>query len=362
MSHVLLVGAGGNIGSHVVPLLTRIPEITRLTLVDRDVYEDRNRGNQDIHPGAIGRKKALVQVDRVRRRNPDLPVRAICEDIETMPLGAFRCDLLLAALDSRKARQHINQVASRLGIPWLDAGVLGGAMLARVTRYMPAEDLPCLECRWDAADYAAIEQTYPCEAAEQPPRTAPPPSSLGALAAALLALECRKLLNADAASLPPGSELVVDARHHRQFVSSARRNPACRFVHHAPWAVQPFPIAPRTALGAAFEHLGRPLGANGGLTLSVDGKRIVRRLVCEGCGAVKSVLRLRGALRPTDQKCSGCGGTMAINGFGLLEDLAAASLTRSERNRSLASIGIRSGEVVTVSESGHSLHFELVAP
>ena len=82
-------------------------------------------------------------------------------------------------------------------------GVLGASLLGRVTRYLPGEELPCLECRWDDADYAALEQTYPCDANGPAPTTAP--STLGALVAALMAIDCRKLLAGEEGAPPPGT-------------------------------------------------------------------------------------------------------------------------------------------------------------
>ena len=55
MKSVTLIGAGGNIGSHLVPHLGRMPGVERITLVDRDIYEERNLFSQDILPGDIAR-------------------------------------------------------------------------------------------------------------------------------------------------------------------------------------------------------------------------------------------------------------------------------------------------------------------
>ena len=359
--HVVVVGAGGNIGSHLVPHLARMPEIGRLTLVDRDVYESRNQPNQEMPPGAAGRKKAAVQAARARRINPNLVVAAHAEDVEAIPFGMLRGDLILTGLDSRRARQRVNQAAWRLGVPWLDGGILGLGLLARVTRYLPGEDLPCLECRWDAADYAALEQSYPCDGTATPARTAAP-ASLGALAASLLALECGKLLRGEGTALQPGSELVVDAAHHRHYVTAARRNPECRLAEHAPWDLHSLAMRPGDSLGTMLELMRQRAGANGDLGFSVEGQRIVRRLSCERCGAVKRVLRLSGRLSRGDLRCRSCGGRTGLNGFGLLERVEASALTREERDRPLSRLGVRPGEIVTAEAAGTTLHFELVAP
>ncbi|MDX6614340.1 MAG: molybdopterin-synthase adenylyltransferase, partial [Blastocatellia bacterium] len=101
---VVVIGAGGNIGSHLVPHLGRMPNVARVTLIDRDVYEPPNLLTQDITPRDVGRRKALVQARRLARINPDLRVRAIAEAVERVPLGLLRADVILACLDSRRAR------------------------------------------------------------------------------------------------------------------------------------------------------------------------------------------------------------------------------------------------------------------
>ena len=358
--HVVVIGAGGNIGSHLVPHLARLPMLGRLTLVDRDSYEPRNQQNQDVPQGGARRRKAVVQAARARSLNPRLRVVAIADDIDNVPLGMLRADLILACLDSRRARQRVNEAASRLGVPWLDGGVLGASLLARVTRYLPGEQLPCLECRWDDADYAALEQTYPCDPHGPAPTTAP--SSLGALVAALLAIECRKLLAGEDGALAPGTELVVDAAHHRQYLTAARRNPACRRADHGPWQLEPLHEGRQALLGSVLESVGRRVGGNGDLRLRVEGKHFVRELRCESCGATRRLLRLTGALRQSELRCGSCGGRFAVPGFGLTDRLEAHALSRADKNRRLSALGLRPGEVLSVGTADRELHLELMEP
>ncbi|HEY7545044.1 MAG TPA: ThiF family adenylyltransferase, partial [Blastocatellia bacterium] len=57
---VILVGAGGNIGSHLAPHLARMPEVGRVTLIDKDFYESTNLRSQDITARDVGKSKAAV--------------------------------------------------------------------------------------------------------------------------------------------------------------------------------------------------------------------------------------------------------------------------------------------------------------
>src|SRR5271157_2768916 len=182
--HVVVVGCGA-IGSFVLPLLARVPGITRITLVDHDTYQPSNLRGQLIFPCDVGQPKVAVQARRLRTLNPDLDVAAILAPVEDVPLGLLRANVLLAGVDSRQARQSVNEIAWRLGIPWIDSGVLESAQLARVNVYVPGADAPCLECAGDERDYAALVAEYPCGAvaAQSPSDTS---SALASLASALL--------------------------------------------------------------------------------------------------------------------------------------------------------------------------------
>lgn len=346
---VVVAGAGGNIGSHLVPHLARMSAIGRLVLVDRESYEPRNRENQDASPRAAGRGKAGVQAERARRLNPECRVEARRADVETMPLGALRGDLILSCLDSRRARQAVNLAAWRLGVPWLDAGVRADGLLARVTRFHPDATLPCLECGWDEADYAALEQRHPCgNGAAAVPTGAP--SGLGALAASLLALECAKLLGGPGEPLAPGTSVVVDAAHHRHFVTSLRRNPACRLTRHAPWPIEPF--------AELATPLGLLLGERG--ELRIEGRSLVRRLGCGECGWQGHPWRLAGRLGARWRRCRRCGAGMAPSGWDQAESVTGSDLPARLRARPLAALALGPGDVVTLTVDGVERHLELV--
>lgn len=354
---VVVVGAGGNIGSHLVPHLARMPEIARLVLVDRETYEARNRWNQDAPLRAVGHGKAATQAERVRRLNPDLRVESHRADVESMPMGQLRGDMILAALDSRRARQALNQAARRLGVPWIDAGVQAEGLLARVTRYEPTEATPCLECGWDQSDYAALEQSYPCGATLAPAPPTAAPSSLGALAASLLALECHKDLSGSGQPLAPGSSLVVDAAHHRHYVTAARRNPNCRLSHHAPWRIEAF-AGIRRPLAALLEVGGERLGATP--AMRVDGHAFVLELRCTGCGGTRRPWRLTGRLLPADLRCAACGAVTVPTGWHQAEQMIPTQYPTRLNARALAAFGLRCGDVVSLAANGQEWHFELV--
>jgi molybdopterin/thiamine biosynthesis adenylyltransferase len=343
-----------------------MPEVGRLTLIDQDRYESRNLRNQAIEPFAVRRKKAQYQAGLARRLSARIDVTAIAESVERVPLGELRCDLLLGCLDSRRSRQFLNEAALRLGIPWLDAGVQSDGHLARLDRFAPGPDAPCFECGWSDADYAAVEQTYPCgDSAIALPTGAP--SQLGALAAALQAIECQKILagNPHLEPLHAGEQLVVGAGHHSHYRTAHRRNPNCRLGAHEPWMIEPLRVDLRKITIAEFvdrttDHYHLPVEP----TLSVFAKTFVTELICSGCAMSTATLTLSGSLSEADIACPGCGQPMAVTGFGLTEQLVLAQLSPTARDAPLGRLGFRTGEVITLTAGPTEIHVELrqVAP
>ncbi|MFN8644452.1 MAG: ThiF family adenylyltransferase [Candidatus Binatia bacterium] len=356
---VVVVGAG-NIGSHLVPLLARRPEVGHLTIVDRDHYDRSNLSGQDIGRRDVGRAKAAVQARRARRANPRLAVTPLVEPVENVPLGALRADAVVACVDTRAARRHLAQAAWRLGVPLVDGGVLADGLLARVDVFSPAPDAACLECSWSDADYAALEQEYPCDAGrESTPAPTGAPASLGALTAALQAIECEKLLSGRAAEALIGRQVVIDARAHRHFVTARRRNPACRFDHRTP-RIERLDRSPDELTMAQVLALAPVVrGVHGELTLSVEGKSFLTEVRCPRCGvAVSTYFRLAGRLEPADAICDRCGRARVASAFDAVERLSA-HLPKSQLARPLSSFGFRAGDVFTLATADAQAHFEI---
>jgi len=343
--HVAVIGAGGNIGSHLIPHLARLPRLGGLLLVDRDVYEAGNLSGQDITLADVGKPKAEVQARRARQINPLLRVSVEAADVEGVPRGRLRSDVILSCVDSRRARQATNEGAWRLGVPWIDAGVLGDQMLARVSGYWPGDESPCLECAWSEQDYAQLEQEYPCNGGPREARPTGAPSSLGALAAALLAIECAKVLEGDTSRTVFASQVTVDAAWHKLLVTSFRRNSACRFDHRT-WRIERFPMELEEATVADLLRLGA--------SVRVEGHRFVRRLTCGNCGEQREALELERAPRRVMRRCPKCGAPSAAMGFDASERLEN-TLAPEWAPLSLGRVGLKAGDIIQIGEKCYEL-------
>jgi molybdopterin/thiamine biosynthesis adenylyltransferase len=348
-------GAGGTIGSQLVGHLGRMAAVAGITLVDRDTYERRNVGGQDITLDDVGRPKVAVQARRLAAIDPSLPVVAIHDALENVALGRLRADVVLGCLDSRAARRTLGEAAWRLGAPYVDAGIEPTGMLARVNVYLPGPDAPCIECAWGDDDWAALAEAHPCDGGVAAPAPTNAPSSLGALAAALQAIECRKLLAGDVDRAAVGREVLIDATWHRHWVTTLRRNPACRF-DHAVWRIE------RLADGPEALTVGDALALDGAArsgTLRVAGARFVTRLACAGCGTTTGCLRVASRTGFGTAPCPACGAEVAVRGFDLTDRVEAAGLAGDVLGLPLARVGVRAGDVLSVGSPGDEAHYEI---
>ena len=74
MAHLFQVGAGSG-GMPVLDMLCRDPRITRVTLVEPDVYKPHNVERHLFPPRAVGEPKADLAEQWLKERRPDLEVR-----------------------------------------------------------------------------------------------------------------------------------------------------------------------------------------------------------------------------------------------------------------------------------------------
>src|SRR5438132_738384 len=356
---VVVVGVG-NIGSHLVSHLARLTAVDRVTLIDCDVYDRGNLHGQDIAQSDFGKRKVHVQARRLRAINPDLELRAIPAKVEMVPLALLRADVILACVDSRRARQLINEAAWRLNVPWIDAGVLGASLLARINVYVPSHEDPCLECAWGDSDYQHIEQIYPCALKSASSAATNASSAIGALAASLQAIECQKLLEGSGEHVAVGRQVLIDVTHHKHYVTSYSRNPSCRFDHEV-WKIQKL-NGLKLTLAKALEVGRTTFGVKNPNrpSLRIGALHFVRRVSCSRCGNTKSLLRLEASLRPAELKCGHCGGEMLASGFDHIAQLNSDTIPEKCLGQTLRGLGLRLYDVLSLSDSqGDKKHYEI---
>jgi hypothetical protein len=139
-------------------------------------------------------------------------------------------DVLLGALDSRRARQVLaSEMGWPLGVPVVDGGV-GEGLLGRVQVFLPGPSAACLECTWGREDYRQLAAEYPCQpgaAAEGRPTVST--AFLGNFTATVMAGECLRVLAGRAGA--DSYEVPFDLTHYQFRRYLLRRSGACRHDH-----------------------------------------------------------------------------------------------------------------------------------
>lgn len=225
---VLIAGAG-NIGSHLAPQLARAG-IGRIRLVDRDRVEARNLATQAFRPEDVGRFKAEVLAERLREMFPQQDIEGRACELEALALEEAGVEVLLGALDSRRARQVlVSEMAWPRSVPVVDGGV-GERLLGRAQVFLPRPASACLECIWGREDYRQLAAEYPCLPGAR--AIGPPTIStafLGNFTASVMTVECLRILAGRAGS--DSYEIVFDLVHHQFRRYLLRRSATCRRDH-----------------------------------------------------------------------------------------------------------------------------------
>ena len=133
MAHVFQVGAGSG-GMPVLDLLCRDPRITRVTLIEPDVYRPHNVERHLFPLAGVGRPKAVLAEQWLKERRPDLEVRTlICDvrDSQFQPAideAASQADVGVCAADNEPTKYHWDALMRKHGKPWTLGEVLSGGI------------------------------------------------------------------------------------------------------------------------------------------------------------------------------------------------------------------------------------------
>lgn len=350
--HVLIVGAGA-IGSVTAPLVARTSFVTEITVVDGDIYSEENLQSQAIWPEDVGMPKAVACANRLRAIRPAwrANTNAIAKRIKEIPLGLLRdVDVILGCLDSREARRAVNQIAFRLGVPFIDAGVMGDLRLARVSVFIPRKNTACLECAWSERDYAMQEQKFACGGSNAAPASRSP-AFLASIAASFQVSELERLCTGEIPEGEAARELLLDARGGRIINSTIGKNLECRFDHET-WPIRGATKAP---LGITLAELFAQTGAN---AVRLNAEPFATRFTCPSCGAESKALRIFTRIIGNAPIC-GCGEAKQPISFFNEDELRRDALSSSFLATRLQEAGFCESDIVRMDKDGGSVCIEL---
>jgi molybdopterin/thiamine biosynthesis adenylyltransferase len=174
VAHLFQVGAGSG-GLPVLDMAARDERVTRVTLVEPDVYKPHNVVRHLFPSSAVGRLKAEVAAEWLADRRPGLPVTVLAVDLtdparqDEIDAAVAACDLGVCAADNEAAKYHFDALMRKHQKPWTLGEVLSGGIGGWVHRFVPGG--ACYGC---VASH--LKRGGPAEA---PPQPAPDYSAPG---------------------------------------------------------------------------------------------------------------------------------------------------------------------------------------
>jgi adenylyltransferase/sulfurtransferase len=264
-ARVLVVGCGA-LGTVIAEQLVRAG-IGFVRIVDRDVVELSNLQRQtlfDESDAAEGTPKAIAARQRLERINSEVTIDAIVADFFSGNAEELAdVDLILDGTDNVETRYLLNDLAVKLGVPWIYGACVG--MEGRVMTIRP-NDTACLRCLFP--EPPGVGELPTCD-------TAGVLGPLAGIVASMQSTSAIKLLsgNVDAVAR---EMLVIDLwsnRIHSVDLAHARRDdcPTCAKGHfeflEGPSLRRPVSLCGRNAVQV------RPT-SKGGVQLDVVAKRL----------------------------------------------------------------------------------------
>jgi hypothetical protein len=134
----------------VLDMLCRDARITRVTLIEPDVYKPHNVERHLFPLSGIGESKAELAEAWLKERRPELDVRLlVCDLLEPTMQGAIEdavasADIGVCAADNEPAKYHWDALMRKQGKPWTLGEVLSGGIGGFVHWFAP--DGPCYGC------------------------------------------------------------------------------------------------------------------------------------------------------------------------------------------------------------------------
>ena len=360
---VAVVGAG-NIGGQVAQHLAMLG--MGVLVVDKDTVAEENLGTQGFASDQLGSPKAEARARHLAQLNPSCRIEALHADIEQLGLGALRdMALIFSCLDSRRSRVVVNELATRLGIPWVDAAVDGSgrSLLGRVAAYDPRSPTSsCYLCPHDSESLGEVMReggdgscpTWRWEASK--PVTAPTLaiSALGAVVAGAQAIWGLKLLLGHAEEVV-GREMYLDLGRSVVTTHEMNRNPRC-VLDHQVFALTPFGrSASEITVEDAFAEAEARLGP--GVSLRLHRRSIATELSCPECAAVSRPYRVLEATTPKEATCR-CGTIMQPVALGLRDRLSKEDATEFLQ-KTWEQVGLPPSDVITASRGNEKVHLLL---
>jgi hypothetical protein len=142
VGHLFQVGAGSG-GMPVLDMVCRDASVTRVTLVEPDVFKLHNVVRHVFPLSGVGQPKAMLARQWLLERRPELVVDVLQCDLrdpahQKQIEDAVDCaDVGVCAADNEDAKYHFDALMRRHGTPWTLGEVLSGGIGGFVHCFLP---------------------------------------------------------------------------------------------------------------------------------------------------------------------------------------------------------------------------------
>lgn len=350
-ARVLVIGAGA-LGNEILKNLALLG-VGNVLVADIDMIERSNLSRSILYRESdTGHSKAEVAARMMKSIYPDICVGHFHGDvIYQLGLGVYRwADVVLAGLDNREARLHVNRCCYKVNRPWIDGAT---EAMQGVVRVFSPPDGPCYECTLTAADWAALKERRGCAGLRVEgvvDGRVPTTPVTASIIAALQTQEAIKLIHGLAGL--SGSGMVFNGMINDAYVFRCHRGEEC--ISHAPFeAVIPLnasvrSLTPRQLLGEAEARLGSgaAIEFTHELLISFD---------CSTCQRADRVLRPLATISERQAFCPDCGKLRRPN------SVQSISGTEDFLDYTFSELGLAPFDVITARLDATVIGFECSA-
>lgn len=361
---IFVVGAGA-LGNEIVKNLSLLG-IGNILVCDMDIIENSNLSRSIMFRASDeGKSKAEVITRSAMGVNPDVNAHPIIGNvIHDIGLGVFRAfDIVMAGLDNREARLHINQSCWKVTRPFIDGAieVLNGE--ARV--FMPP-DSACYECTMNDADRNLISIRRSCSLATRSQLMQghiPTTPTTSSVIAGIQCQEAVKILHNNPKDLPvlAGKGFYFNGLVHDSFIKVYQRRDDCMShvtyenIEETNWK------ASDTKIGDVLETVRSRLGKDAVVDLEHE---MVHAIECKKCGKTEPYFALLSRMTDEDEKCPECGEIRIFHMMHTLDgSIGNFDMTLSEIGIPLLDIVSGRSEPIVNETTGEyefkTIHFEL---
>lgn len=348
-ARIVVVGAGA-LGNEILKNLALLG-IGRIFVADLDRIEHSNLARSVLfRADDRGRPKAEVAVERVRDLYPQCAVRAWVGDVvHDLGAGLFRwADVIIAGLDNREARVAVNQLAARVGRPWIDGAI---ERLSGVARMFDAETGPCYECTMGDADRRALAHRRSCALLTRDELETGHVPTTPTTASVVAGIQCQELVKyLHGLDTIVGQGYVFEGYAHQSYLVGYTRDPECPW-HEPPPSIEMLAAGSRDVTARELLRLGRErLGSAAELEL---GRDLVESLECAECGETTPTFGSLTRLRETQGRCPHCAAQRSPRFYSSLRGHEAFL------DRTLDELGIPPWEILVARSGDRTIGFEL---